>query len=62
MRPPLPTRFTMGFCYRETIMYRYLPRFAAMLVAVPLLLGGCKDNADPVKPKVAPPAAAVPVA
>jgi len=49
----------MGFSHRETIMYRYLLRFAAMLVAVPLLLGACKDNADPVKPKVAPAAAPV---
>lgn len=39
-------------------------RLAALpfILATPLLLGACKDNADPVKPKVAaPPAAAVTV-
>jgi len=39
-------------------MYRYLLRVAILAIATPLLLGACKDNADPVKPKVAlqPPA------
>lgn len=39
-------------------------RLAALpfFLAVPLLLGACKDNADPVKPKVAPPRATTPAA
>jgi len=41
---------------------RHLLRFAALALAAPLLLGACKDNADPVKPKVAPPAATTPAA
>jgi hypothetical protein len=43
-------------------MYRNLFRFAALLFAAPLLLGACKDNADPVKPRVAPPPAVAPAA
>lgn len=35
-------------------MPRHLLRFAVLALAAPLLLGACNDNADPVKPKVAP--------
>jgi hypothetical protein len=38
-------------------MHRPLLRFAILVLAAPLLLGGCKDNADPVKPRVNPPPA-----
>ena len=48
----------MGFTHRETIMHRHLLRVAILALAVPLLLGACRDNADPVKPRVAPLAAA----
>ena len=40
-------------------MHRYLLRVAILALAAPLLLGACRDNADPVKPKVSPPAASV---
>jgi hypothetical protein len=43
-------------------MHRHLLRFAALLLAAPLLLGACKDNADPVKPRVVLPAAGAPAA
>jgi len=36
-------------------MHRHLLRFAALAIAAPLLLGACRDNADPVKPKIAHP-------
>jgi hypothetical protein len=36
-----------------TFPTRCLRPFAVLAVAAPLLLGGCRDNADPVKPKVA---------
>jgi hypothetical protein len=41
-------------------MPRLSLRLAALpfLLAIPLMLGACKDNADPVKPKVTPPPAA----
>jgi hypothetical protein len=52
----------MACNHRETDMHRNLFRFAALLFAAPLLLGACKDNADPVKPRVAPPAAGAPAA
>lgn len=38
-------------------MPRHLFRFAALVLAVPLLLGACQEKIDPVKPKVAPPVA-----
>ena len=45
-------------------MLNVLPRclrapgaIAVLVLAAPLLLTGCRDNADPVKPKVAPVAA-----
>ena len=41
-------------------MHRQLLRYAALLLAAPLMLGACKDNADPVKPKVAPPTTVTP--
>jgi hypothetical protein len=50
----------MACNHRETDMHRHLLRFAALLFAAPLLLGACKDNADPVKPRVASPAAGAP--
>lgn len=31
---------------------RCLRSFAVLALAAPLLLGGCRDNADPVKPRV----------
>jgi hypothetical protein len=37
-------------------MHRHLLRFIFLAIAVPLLLGACKDNADPVKPRVMAPA------
>jgi len=33
-------------------MHRLL-RFFVLALAVPLVLGACRDNADPIKPKVA---------
>lgn len=36
-------------------MHRNLLRLAVLAIAAPLLLGACKDNADPVKPKVTAP-------
>ena len=62
VRLPRPRGPTMYFNHRETIMYRTQLRFAALLLAAPLLLAGCKDNADPVKPKVVPAAASTPAA
>jgi len=50
----------MECIYREIAMHRYLLRYAALLFAAPLLLGACNDNADPVKPKVAPASSAAP--
>jgi hypothetical protein len=41
-------------------MPRYLLRFAALALAAPLLLTACRDNADPVKPKVTQPVSATP--
>ncbi len=52
----------MGFANRETIMHRYLLRIAVLAIAAPLLLAACRDNADPVKPKVTPPLASQPAA
>lgn len=43
-------------------MHRYLLRVAILAIATPLLLGACKDNADPVKPKVTLSAVAEPPA
>ena len=43
-------------------MHRYLSRVAALAIAAPLLLGACKDNADPVKPRVTPPSVVQPAA
>lgn len=43
-------------------MHRYLLRLAMLTVAAPLLLGACKDNADPVKPKVTAPSVSQPAA
>jgi hypothetical protein len=50
----------MGFANRETIMHRHLLRIAVLAIAAPLVLGACKDNADPVKPKVTAPSAPPP--
>ena len=62
VRLPRPCGPTMYSIHRETIMYRTQLRFAALLLAAPLLLAGCKDNADPVKPRVMPAAASTPAA
>ena len=35
-----------------TFPTRCLRPFAVLALAAPLLLAGCRDNADPVKPKV----------
>ncbi|WP_332876413.1 hypothetical protein [Massilia sp. S19_KUP03_FR1] len=48
----------MGDTDRETIMHRHLLRVAILAIATPLLLGACRDNTDPVKPRVSLPAAA----
>jgi hypothetical protein len=48
----------MGYTQRETTMHRHLLRVAILALAAPLLLGACRDNADPVKPRVTPPAVA----
>lgn len=57
MRPAGGARLTMA-ADQETIMLTFLTRhlrpFAILVMAAPLLLSGCRDNADPVKPKVAP--------
>jgi hypothetical protein len=42
-------------------MHRNLLR-AVLAIALPLLLTACRDNADPVKPKIAHLAMAAPVA
>jgi hypothetical protein len=37
-----------------TFLTHTLRPFAILFLAAPLLLSGCRDNADPVKPRVAP--------